>query len=342
MIGKLVRELRGLNISQRELAQKIGVSHSYISKLESSLDSHVTDEVIEKLARALECDKSVMYIACGRIPPDQFIIDENVGSIYGQIEQFIRSSYSKNNNSIDELEIFFNIFNQSKTIIFLVDQEKSELIYQNISASLYLRKLFPGQNSDQVWNKYKEYITHLCEYNESKSVVLDCSIRGNSSLVELNLDSIEIRNHQYLLIQIFEEYTIDRFNEFTLLNESHFHEVFDNSLNAIIVFKYVHGDSYGELIQANQSACELLGYSPEELTGLVGPHIFEPQTNTASMRLKKLNQYKRCHDISVFKTKDDQYVPVEVYSHLGSMGKNKFILLSCSDLSQVKNAHLQT
>ena len=38
MIGKLVRELRGLNISQRELAEKIGVSHSYISKLESSHD----------------------------------------------------------------------------------------------------------------------------------------------------------------------------------------------------------------------------------------------------------------------------------------------------------------
>lgn len=334
MLGKLVRELRGLNISQRELAQKIGVSHSYISKLESNLDANVSDEIIEKLASVLECDKSMMYIACGKIPPDQLIIDENAPSLYNEIEHYIRSTTSKINSSLEELEILFNAYNQSKTITFLINYETRTLFYMNISATLFMKRRFPDQNIDQLVAKYADEIMSKYTSESNNSIICNCDLRGEKILFDLNFDSFKFKNQRYLLIQIFEERSLDRFNEFAFFSEKNFQGVFKNALNAVFVFELTPEDHYGALIHVNQAACDLIGYTQEELSNFVGLQEFELQSDVSALRLRKLIHKKHFHDISVFKTKDSLFIPVEIFSHLGFLGKNSFILMSCSDLNQ--------
>lgn len=56
---KAVRQRIG--ISQRELSKMSGVSHGYISELESNLKSPTIDTLC-KLARALECKPDDLYI----------------------------------------------------------------------------------------------------------------------------------------------------------------------------------------------------------------------------------------------------------------------------------------
>ncbi|MBF4694341.1 helix-turn-helix domain-containing protein [Fusibacter ferrireducens] len=333
MLGRLVRELRGLNISQRDLAHKIGVSHSYISKLESSSNASVSDDVLEKLASVLGCDRAMLYIACGRIPPDQFTIDTNASSIYTEIEHYIRSSASKINSSLEELEILFNAYNQSKTITFLINYETRTLFYMNISASLFLKRRFPGQNIDQLVDQYADEIADTSASDNSVSIC-NCNIKDEKILIDLRFDSFKFKNQRFLLVQIFEELSLDRFDEFTFFSKKHFKDVFENALHAIFIFEITLEDQYGALIHMNQAACDLVEYTSEELSNFIGPQNFELQSDNSSLRLKKLIQKKHFHDISIFITKNGHFVPVEIFSHIGLFGKNRFILMSCLDLNQ--------
>ncbi len=69
--GASLRQLRiqaGLN--QRELADRINVDFSYLSKIESGVAPPPSEKVISQLAEALNTDKDELTILAGRIPPD--------------------------------------------------------------------------------------------------------------------------------------------------------------------------------------------------------------------------------------------------------------------------------
>lgn len=70
--GQRLRELRtGKSLSQRALAQVIGVSHTYVSKIETgNLDfgDFPSKELILKLAKALEADADELLLLAGKVP----------------------------------------------------------------------------------------------------------------------------------------------------------------------------------------------------------------------------------------------------------------------------------
>jgi transcriptional regulator with XRE-family HTH domain len=70
--GERVRELRkARNLSQRKLGSQVGVSFTYISKIETEkLDfgDYPSEELICKLARALDVDEDEMLILAEKIP----------------------------------------------------------------------------------------------------------------------------------------------------------------------------------------------------------------------------------------------------------------------------------
>jgi transcriptional regulator with XRE-family HTH domain len=72
--GERVRDLRkAKNLSQRELADMIGVNFTYLSKIENGkLDfaSFPSEDTIRKLAEALEADVDELLLMAKKIPPD--------------------------------------------------------------------------------------------------------------------------------------------------------------------------------------------------------------------------------------------------------------------------------
>jgi HTH-type transcriptional regulator, competence development regulator len=72
--GETIRELRkAKNLGQRALAQMIGVSHTYVSKIENEkLDfgDYPSDELIRKLAKALAADEDKLLTLAEKVPDD--------------------------------------------------------------------------------------------------------------------------------------------------------------------------------------------------------------------------------------------------------------------------------
>jgi transcriptional regulator with XRE-family HTH domain len=70
--GQRVRELRrGKNLGQRALAAKVGVSFTYISRVETeSLDfgRYPSEELIRKLAKALDAEADELLLLAKKIP----------------------------------------------------------------------------------------------------------------------------------------------------------------------------------------------------------------------------------------------------------------------------------
>lgn len=72
--GQRVRDLRrAKNLGQRALAAKVGVSFTYVSRIENeNLDfgSYPSEELILKLAKALEADADELLLLAKKIPGD--------------------------------------------------------------------------------------------------------------------------------------------------------------------------------------------------------------------------------------------------------------------------------
>lgn len=70
--GKLIRQARkDKGFSQRELAEKLGLDFTYLSKLENNrADYPPKEEVIRSLAVHLELDAEELIFLAGRVPQD--------------------------------------------------------------------------------------------------------------------------------------------------------------------------------------------------------------------------------------------------------------------------------
>jgi transcriptional regulator with XRE-family HTH domain len=70
--GQRIRDLRrAQNLGQRALAEKIGISFTYVSKIENhQLDfgEYPSDDLIRKLAKALDADEDELLLLAEKIP----------------------------------------------------------------------------------------------------------------------------------------------------------------------------------------------------------------------------------------------------------------------------------
>ncbi len=69
--GDRLKELRLLaRLTQRKLADLIGVDFSYLSKIENGVLPPPSERVVSQLAEALNTDKDELLILAGKIPAD--------------------------------------------------------------------------------------------------------------------------------------------------------------------------------------------------------------------------------------------------------------------------------
>jgi len=89
--GRMLRELRrSRGISQRNLAAKVGVDFSYISKIENDRLPPPAADTIVKICNALEVSPDSLLVLSGKIPKE---LKEAIGSSPAAM-QFIRSAQS--------------------------------------------------------------------------------------------------------------------------------------------------------------------------------------------------------------------------------------------------------
>lgn len=71
-VGQRIREIRKeRNLTQRQLAEKVGINFTYLSRVENDrLDADQTprEETLQKIARALETDPDELLLLARRIP----------------------------------------------------------------------------------------------------------------------------------------------------------------------------------------------------------------------------------------------------------------------------------
>lgn len=69
--GRRLRELRrAKDISQRDLAERIGVDFSYLSKIENDRMAPPSAKMVEALARELDGDVDELAVLANKIPSD--------------------------------------------------------------------------------------------------------------------------------------------------------------------------------------------------------------------------------------------------------------------------------
>ena len=69
--GQTLRSLRrALPLTQRDLAAKVGIDFTYLSKLENDRDAPPGEDTIRRLALALHSDAEYLLAAAGKMPPE--------------------------------------------------------------------------------------------------------------------------------------------------------------------------------------------------------------------------------------------------------------------------------
>lgn len=77
IFGEYLRKLRkSRGLSQRDLADKIGVSYTYISKIENAALKPPSNKTIGKIAEALDTNAEDLLFNARKIPDDLFDILE--------------------------------------------------------------------------------------------------------------------------------------------------------------------------------------------------------------------------------------------------------------------------
>jgi HTH-type transcriptional regulator, competence development regulator len=69
--GQLLGDLRRAGrLTQRDVAAKVGIDFTYLSKLENDRDAPPGDETIRRLAVVLGSDSERLLAAAGKVPPE--------------------------------------------------------------------------------------------------------------------------------------------------------------------------------------------------------------------------------------------------------------------------------
>ena len=131
---------------------------------------------------------------------------------------------------------------------------------------------------------------------------------------------------------------IERFKADKALKESaqKLETIFNNITDAVYLHGITSDDKPGKFIEVNEVACQMLGYSREELLKLSPEDIDDPkyQTTTADNPMNKLLTNHSHTFISHHLTKDDQSIPVEINSQLFELDGERMILSVARDITE--------
>lgn len=109
--GEVIRELRtAQEIGLRELAQKIGISPAYLSRIERGRELPPKDETIKKLAKFLAADPDVLFRLASSTDP------EIVDYLHNEQEALNLLRYIKYNFESEDIKKLFEVAKSIKNL----------------------------------------------------------------------------------------------------------------------------------------------------------------------------------------------------------------------------------
>ena len=133
-------------------------------------------------------------------------------------------------------------------------------------------------------------------------------------------------------------------------NSAHAHDVFrkhpdwydllfDNANEAIFVYRMTPDGDPGDLLDVNQAACRMMGYTKDELLKLTMLDVSAPEryANYPTFK-KKLDAEKHVVTETVKLTKDGRRIPTELSSHLFEIDGKPTVLSIVRDITERKKA----
>lgn len=222
--GKYLRETRKGVITQRELANKVGIGYPYISKIENNIEPPPSDDVLIKLALTIGVDIDEMFIQAGKIPKDLKEI------ILGQPQLFKLLKTMKKNDMVsfliehfEELDeqkenIYWNLFNKNDKCMLLIDPETLEIVNANAAATRFynyslkqltniritdintLSKEEVKEEIQKAKSKFRNYFNFKHRLNNDKVVAVKVKsspvIIGNKIYLNSTVQQSEVANIQ--------------------------------------------------------------------------------------------------------------------------------------------------
>lgn len=141
--GVYLKKAREPILSQRELAKRVGVSHTYISKLENGIETYISEDLIVKIAKELCKDVDEAMFMAKKIPQEL----KSLAFEWPMIMKLLRLIYDSPDKEkilkrVEELIVsgtnsYYELFHRNKDIMLIIDPETGKIEKANEAASSF-------------------------------------------------------------------------------------------------------------------------------------------------------------------------------------------------------------
>ena len=178
-----------------------------------------------------------------------------------------------------------------------------------------------------------QYNVCLLKDNDGNPI---CSVWSIDDITEKKQAEEKLHKYQQELEQIVEDRTK------SLLESENKFRIFYNRSNDMIAVIGLSENNLGNIISANDTTFKRLGYSPEELIGnKISVFCNKELVNWLLTKAKTLTTSESVQNESLFRTKNGDYMPVEINASVIILNDEKVILGSARDISARRKAESQ-
>jgi len=268
-------------------------------------------------------------------------ITERLGKIIRrlELEEEIRESEEKYRNLFEEAldPIFLAdaetgiIVDCNRAAADLIERDRTDIIGQHQSA------LHPTTESGGEFTE--SFIKHLQE-NQGETIETQV-IAESGKLKDVAIKANLIETGDRTLVQgVFRDITDRKQRREKLQRErKRFREIFNNANDAIYLHELNEKGMPGEFIEVNDVACEMLGYSREELLKMTPNDIDSSEkSDEVPSVMDELFDKGEVRFEMTHQAKDGTEIPVEIHSHLFELEGEKRALSEARDISERKEA----
>lgn len=164
-------------------------------------------------------------------------------------------------------------------------------------------------------------------------------IHKNGSIIptEMKTSFVEINNKKYLMTIARDITERKRTEEILRKSEAKYHNLFDSITDAIVIIEINENEELGAILEINNRAASLLGYTKEELMNL-SPYTLEADLSTEKLFVRKENlvKYGAYNFEASFIHKDGHKIPMEVNATVVMYNNKTAVMNFARDISERK------